>query len=327
MTLLTKNDRIFVAGHRGLVGSALLRTLAARGYPHLFVRTHAELDLLDGVAVRRYFAATKPDVVFLAAAKVGGIRANETHRADFIQQNLAIQGNVIGAAHLADVRRLVFLGSSCVYPRDAAQPITEAALMTGPLEMTNRAYAIAKIAGLELVHSLRLQYGRDYFSVMPTNLFGSFDNFDLETAHVLPALLRRFHAAAGRGDAEVRVWGTGTPLREFLYSDDCADALVFLAESLPLDHFKGPWSHLNVGSGTELSIATLARTLADATGFTGTVGFDRTKPDGTPRKFLDSSALQALGWRAPTPFVAALKATVAWYIANGAPVHKLKGAS
>jgi nucleoside-diphosphate-sugar epimerase len=314
--MMTPADKVFVAGHRGLVGSAIVRNLQQRGYARVVTRTRDELDLQDAAVVRRFFAAERPDVVFLAAAKVGGIKANATFRADFILQNLAIQGNVLGAAHAADVRRLVFLGSSCIYPREARQPMREDALLTGPLEPTNRPYAVAKIAGLEAVDALRRQHGRDWFSAMPTNLFGPGDNFDPETSHVLPALLRRFHEAARARAPEVKVWGTGKALREFLFSDDCADALVHLAETVPATAFQGPWSHVNVGSGAEMSIAQLAATLAAVTGFEGKISFDASKPDGAPRKLLDCSLLASFGWRPKTAFADAVAQTLRWYLAS-----------
>lgn len=286
--------RIYVAGHRGMVGSAIVRKLQAAGYQHLLMRTHAELDLLDQTAVQRFMRQERPDYMFVAAAKVGGILANNSQRADFIYQNLMIEANLIHAAHLADVQRLMFLGSSCIYPRDCPQPIKEEYLLTGPLEPTNEPYAIAKIAGIKLCEAYRAQHGRQYISVMPTNLYGINDNYDLASSHVLPALLRKAHEAKLRGDAEFVVWGSGAPRREFLYADDLAEACVFLMES----GYDGPL--LNLGTGEDISIKALAETVMAVVGFRGRLTFDASKPDGTPRKLLDVSRLHALGWRAKT---------------------------
>jgi GDP-L-fucose synthase len=315
MAQLSAADRIFVAGHRGLVGSAILRALHHRGYPNLVTRTRTELDLLDQRAVAEFFAREQPTAVIVAAAKVGGILANHTDRADFLYQNLQIQNNVLWAAHVAGVHRLVFLGSSCIYPRAAPQPMPESALLTGALEPTNQPYAIAKIAGLELVSAIRAQHGRDWFSAMPTNLYGPGDNFHPTQSHVLPGLNRRFHEAAEAGAAEVVVWGTGRPLRELMHADDCADAVVFLAETLTEEHFArlAPLSHVNVGSGDEVSIGDLARLVADATGYRGQLRFDPSKPDGTPRKLLDLSVLRSLGWQRKIPLARGLAETVAWF--------------
>ncbi len=294
-TEMRRDARIYVAGHRGMVGSALVRRLVVGGYTNLLLRSRAELDLLDQRAVRAFVADARPDYVFLAAAKVGGIQANATLRADFLHDNLVIETNLVRAAHDAGVVRLMFLGSSCIYPRDCAQPIKEEYLLTGPLEITNEPYAIAKIAGLKLCEAFNAQYGRRYLSVMPTNLYGPKDNYDLATSHVLPALLRKAHEARLRGDAELLVWGSGTPRREFLYVDDLADACVFLMELDPEPQL------LNVGTGEDVTIAELAETVIDVTGFRGRIVYDESKPDGTPRKLLDVSRLAALGWRATTP--------------------------
>ena len=291
---MNKHAPIFVTGHCGMVGSAIVRRLQAGGYDNLLLRTHAELDLLDQRAVFELLAEHKPDYIFMAAAKVGGIQANDQYRADFIYQNLVIEANLIHGAHLAGVQRLMFLGSSCIYPRDCPQPIKEEYLLTGPLEATNEPYAIAKIAGLKLCESYQRQYGREYVSVMPTNLYGPTDNYDLEHSHVLPALLRKAHEAKQRGDAEYVVWGSGTPRREFLYVDDLADACVFLMEREPGDAL------LNIGTGTDVTIRELAETVMDVVGFKGRIVYDRSKPDGTPRKLLDVSRMAALGWRSGT---------------------------
>ena len=293
---------IYVAGHRGLVGSALVRQLAAQGYRNLLTRSHAELDLADPVAVEAFFAAERPRYVFLAAAKVGGIHANATYPADFIRDNLAIELNVISAAYRHGVERLLFLGSSCIYPRDCPQPIREAYLLTGPLEATNSAYAIAKIAGIELCRAYQRQHGARFLAAMPTNLYGPGDNYDLQNSHVLPALIRKMHEAKTRGAEQVVVWGTGTPRREFLYSDDLARACLFLMtlddarfEALLTDPVAP--ALVNIGCGTDLSIAELAAITAHVVGFSGRLCFDSSKPDGTPRKLLDIQRIQALGWQ------------------------------
>jgi len=292
---MRKDASIYVAGHRGMVGSALVRRLRAGGYTKLVLRPRAELDLLDQRAVREFMAAERPDYVFVAAAKVGGIQANNIYRADFLHDNLVIETNLVRAAHDAGVVRMMFLGSSCIYPRDCPQPIKEEYLLTGPLERTNEPYAIAKIAGLKLCEAFNAQYGRRYVSVMPTNLYGPEDNYDLAASHVLPALIRKTHEAKARGDAELVVWGSGTPRREFLYVDDLADACVFLMERDTSPEL------LNIGAGEDLSIAELAEIVMRVVGFHGRVVYDQTKPDGTPRKLLDVSRMDALGWRAKTP--------------------------
>ena len=302
-------DKIYIAGHRGLAGSALMRQLRAAGYSNLVHRTHGELDLTDQMAVRRFFSQERPAHVFLAAAKVGGIQANSIKPADFISDNLAIEHNVIDAAWRHDVQRLLFLGSSCVYPRDCPQPIKESYLLTGPLEPTNRPYAIAKIAGIELCWALNRQHRTRFIAAMPTNLYGPGDDYDLNNSHVLPALIRKVHEAKTRGDPSVTVWGTGAPRREFLHSDDMANACVFLMQ-LPdtkFDSLLNPapadWSQpplINIGCGEDLTVRELAESIIDVAGFTGKLVFDASKPDGTPRKLLDVSRMTALGWRSKT---------------------------
>jgi GDP-L-fucose synthase len=301
---MDRDARIYVAGHRGLVGSALMRRLQAGGYTHLITRTHAELDLTDQAAVRAFFEREKPEYVFLAAAKVGGILANNTYPAEFIRENLAIQTHVIHEAWRTGVKRLLFLGSSCIYPRDCPQPIKEEYLLTGPLEPTNRPYAVAKIAGIEMCWAYNRQYGTQFLAVMPTNLYGPGDNYHPENSHVIPALIRRFHEAKIKGDPSVTVWGTGTPRREFLYSDDMADACVFLmnlpddpfVSLLAADRHDGTPPLINIGVGEDLTIRELAETIARVVGYEGKITFDPSKPDGTPRKLLDVSRMRALGW-------------------------------
>jgi GDP-L-fucose synthase len=303
MSATASPNKIYVAGHRGMVGSAIVRTLLAQGVDaqHIITRTRAELDLTDQRAVNDFFADEKPSRVYLAAAKVGGIHANNTYPAEFIYQNLMLQANVIQAAHQHGVQKLLFLGSSCIYPRLAPQPMREDALLTGILEPTNEPYAIAKIAGIKLCESYNRQYGRDYRSVMPTNLYGPGDNYHPENSHVIPALLRRFHEAKMANAPEVAIWGTGTPRREFLYVDDMAAASVFVM-NLAVDQYQAQvqpqLSHINVGYGADVAIAELAAIVAGVVGYQGRVTFDASKPDGTPRKLMDSSRLNALGWKA-----------------------------
>ena len=326
MRLADRSAPVYVAGHRGLVGAAVVRALRTAGYDNLVVRTHAELDLLDRVAVDAFFAEENPAFVVLAAARVGGILANATYPADFLGDNLAIAFNVIEAAHAAGVGqrgRLVFLGSSCIYPRLAPQPIREEYLLSGPLEATNRAYAVAKIAGLELAEAFHVQHGDDFVSLMPTNLYGPGDNFDLAGSHVLPALLRKMHEAKGAGpggaDAPVTVWGTGTPRREFLHADDLADAVRFVLEQ-PEARLRGSASDglFNVGVGTDVAIADLATLVRETVGSASEIVHDLSKPDGTPRKLLDVSRLAALGWTARTPLDAGLASTYAWFLDHAA---------
>jgi len=289
--------KIYVAGHRGMVGSAIVRQLEAKGYNNIVTRTHGQLDLLDQQAVFAFLAEEQPDYIFIAAAKVGGIQANNTYRADFIYQNLVIEANLIHGSHLAGVQRLCFLGSSCIYPRDCAQPIKEEYLLTGPLEPTNEPYAIAKIAGIKLCESYNAQYGRQYVSAMPTNLYGPNDNYDLANSHVLPALIRKAHEAKQAGSQDLVIWGSGTPKREFLYVDDMADACVFLMEN-NINH-----GIYNVGTGSDVTIRELAEAVMSVVGFEGGIVFDQTKPDGTPRKLLDVSRLKTLGWQAKIPLI------------------------
>jgi len=309
---MTPTDRVFVAGHRGLVGSALLRGLERRGYTALITRTRSELDLTDAPAVHAFFQTERPDFVFLAAAKVGGILANDTYPADFLRENLLIQTHVLEAARLADVQRLLFLGSSCIYPKLCPQPIREDYLLTGPLEPTNRAYALAKIAGVEACWASNRQYGTRFLAAMPTNLYGPNDNFDPQTSHVLPALLRKADAARRNNDPSMTVWGSGTPRRELLHADDLADACIFLLESQPaifdslLTTEMPPL--INIGTGEDLTIRELAELAARTANFTGQLVFDTTKPDGTPRKCLDVSRLRSLGWQPRIPLEEGVRA-------------------
>ena len=314
------DEIVYVAGHRGMVGSAIVRRLKALGYTNIITATHAELDLTDQVAVWAFFARQRIDHVVLAAAKVGGIHANNTYPAKFIAENLAIQLNVIDAAHRADVQRLLFLGSSCIYPREAEQPMREEALLTGPLEPTNESYAIAKIAGIKLCESFNREYGRDYRSVMPTNLYGPGDNFHSENSHVIPALLRRFHEAVQSGAEEVVIWGSGKPRREFLHVDDMASASVYVMELDDVTYRANTTpmlSHINVGSGNDVTIQELAETIARVTGFRGRMVFDTSKPDGTPRKLLDVSRLNALGWRSSIGLAEGLRDAYQWFVRSG----------
>jgi GDP-L-fucose synthase len=288
---MEKNAKIYIAGHRGMVGSAIMRNLQAAGYNNFVTRTSSELDLRDTQAVASFFAAEKPDYVFLAAAKVGGIVANNTYRADFIYENLMIQNNVIHQSYLNGVKKLLFLGSSCIYPKMAPQPLKEEYLLTGLLEPTNEPYAIAKIAGIKMCDAYRDQYGCNFISVMPTNLYGPNDNYDLNNSHVLPALIRKFHEAKMSGNAEVVCWGSGSPMREFLHADDLAEACVYL-----MHNYSEP-SLVNIGTGTDVTIKELAETVAKTVGFEGTIFWDTTKPDGTPRKLMDVSKLHSYGWK------------------------------
>ncbi|HNY92777.1 MAG TPA: GDP-L-fucose synthase [bacterium] len=309
---MEKKSKIYIAGHKGMVGSALVRNLEGKGHRNLLVRSLEELDLLDQAAVFNFMAAEKPEYVFIAAAKVGGILANNTFRAQFIYENLQIQANLIHAAHINRVKKLLFLGSSCIYPKLAPQPIREEHLLTGLLEPTNEPYAIAKIAGIKMCEAYRAQYGSNFFAVMPTNLYGPNDNFDLQTSHVLPALIRRFHEAKAGSQPFVTIWGTGSPRREFLHVDDLADACVFLMNKYDRDEI------LNIGVGEDLTIRELAELIRDVVGYSGEIRYDTGKPDGTPRKLLDVSRLRATGWRPKIGLKEGIQRTYAWYLDNKA---------
>lgn len=324
---MNPSDKIYIAGHRGLVGSALMRNLKARGFGNLLTRTHSELDLTNAQAVDYFFATEKPDHVFLAAARVGGIHANNEYPAEFIRDNLAIQTNVIHAAYKNNVQRLLFLGSSCIYPKRCLQPMKEEYLLTGPLEATNRPYALAKIAGVEMCWSYNRQYGTQYLAVMPTNLYGPGDNYHPENSHVIPALIRKFHEAKQNQAAQVTVWGTGTPMREFLYSDDMADACVHLmnlpeatfrtllgSDEAKTGEFMPPL--VNIGVGEDLTIRALAETVRDVIGYVGEIVFDASKPDGTPRKLMNVDRLHGLGWRAQTGLQQGLAQAYAEFLAS-----------
>ncbi len=305
---MNRDSLIYVAGHRGMVGSAIVRRLRAEGFTNLLLRSHAELDLTCQTAVDDFFSNHHPDHVFLVAAKVGGIFANDSQPAEFLRDNLAIQTNVIDAAYRNGTRKLLFLGSSCIYPKHAPQPMREECLLTGSLEPTNEWYAIAKIAGLKMCQAYRRQYGFNAISAMPTNLYGPGDNFNLRSAHVLPALIRKFHEAKERGDADVELWGTGTPRREFLHVDDLAEASLFLMAC-----YDGE-SWINVGSGSDLTILALAQVVAAVVGFAGAIRLDRSKPDGTPRKLLDTSRLTDLGWSPRIPLPDGIRQTYGWFL-------------
>jgi GDP-L-fucose synthase len=307
---MQKSDKIFIAGHRGMVGSALTRTVESRGFANLIKRDRSQLDLGDSAAVTTFFAKEKPEIVIFAAAKVGGIKANNDYPVEFLIENVRVQNSVIAAAHENGVRKLLFLGSSCIYPKLAPQPIPESALLTGPLEPTNEAYAIAKIAGVKLCQAFAREYGSNFISAMPTNLYGPNDKFDLETSHVLAALLRKAHEAKKNRACELIVWGTGTPRREFLYVDDCASACLHL-----LEKYDSP-EIINVGCGEDISIRELAELICDVVGFDGELSWDKTKPDGTPRKLLDVSKLRALGWAPSIPLRDGVARTYDWFLKN-----------
>lgn len=307
---MKKNSKIYIAGHNGLVGSAIVRNLKSNGFNNLVLKTRKELDLLDWQEVKKFFETEKPEYVFLAAARVGGILENDTYPADFIFQNLQIQNNVIHNAYLSEVKKLLFLGSSCIYPRECPQPIKEEYLLTGPLEKTNEAYAVAKIAGIKMCQSYNKQYGTKYISVMPTNLYGPNDNFDLNSSHVLPALLRKFHEAKINNQKEVIIWGTGSPKREFLHVDDLADACVFLMENYNENEI------VNIGTGEDISIRELAEIVKQIVGFEGEIKNDTSKPDGTPRKLLDVSKLRSLNWKHKIELSQGIKNTYQWFLKN-----------
>jgi GDP-L-fucose synthase len=304
---ITQSSKVYVAGHRGLVGAAVVRALRSHNHDNLLLRSHAELDLTDQAAVRGFFSAERPEAVILAAARVGGIHANNSRPAEFIRDNLLIQDNVIDAAYRAGVAKFVFLGSSCIYPKLCPQPIKEDYLLTGPLEPTNEWYAIAKIAGVKMCQAYRREYGFNAISLMPTNLYGPGDNFDLQDSHVLPALLRRFHEAARRGDGSVSVWGSGTPRREFLYVDDLADAILYLLHAYDAEPI------VNIGWGEDVSIRELAELIMSVTGYRGRLEFDASKPDGTPRKLLDVNRLTALGWKPKVALKTGIERTYKWF--------------
>lgn len=307
---MNKDSKIYVAGHRGLVGSAIVRNLEAKGYTNIIYRTHKELDLTNQADVQAFFKEEQPEYVILAAAKVGGIHANNTYPADFIYDNLMIQNNVIKAAHDYKVKKLLFLGSTCIYPKMAPQPIREEYLLTGALEETNEAYAVAKIAGLEMCKFFKRQYGDNFISCMPTNLYGPNDNFDLKSSHVLPALIRKFHEAKVNGSDTVEVWGTGTPLREFIYVDDMADACVFLMENYDGEQ------HVNIGTGEEVSIRQLAETVKEVVGFEGDLVFNTDMPDGTPRKLTTVDKLHGLGWKHKVSLNEGIRLAYEWFLEN-----------
>jgi GDP-L-fucose synthase len=325
MMAVTSQPKIYVAGHRGMVGSAIVRDLASQGYTSVVMRTHSELDLTNQQAVRSFFEAENPDQVYLAAAKVGGIHANNTYPAEFIYQNLMIEANIIHESLKSGVQKLLFLGSSCIYPKLVEQPMKEEALLTGLLEASNEPYAIAKIAGIKLCECYNRQYGVDYRSIMPTNLYGVGDNYHLENSHVIPALLRRFHEAKVSHAPEVVVWGSGKPMREFLYVDDMASASLFvmnLDKAIYDQHTKSMLSHINVGFGSDVTIKALAQTISDVVGYQGNINFDRTKPDGTPRKLMDSSRLNGLGWHAKINLKDGLTQAYQDYLANNEGLRK-----
>jgi len=317
---MTKTSKIYIAGHRGLVGSAIVKNLEAKGYTNLIIRTHSELDLINQSAVEAFFKAEKPEYVILAAAKVGGIVANNTYRADFIYENLQIQNNVIHQSYVNGVTKLLFLGSTCIYPKLAPQPMKEDSLLTSELEYTNEPYAIAKIAGIKMCESYNLQYGTNFISVMPTNLYGPNDNFDLETSHVLPALLRKMHEAKLNNEPQVEIWGSGKPRREFLYSEDMADACVFLLENCEFkDTYKDNQkeiknTHINIGTGVDISIKELAETIKKIVGYKGELYFNETKPDGTMIKLTDPSKLHKLGWKHKVELEEGITMMYEWYI-------------
>ena len=310
---IKKNSKIYIAGHKGMVGSAIIRRLRQEGFDNFILRTHQQLDLTDQYNVLNFFKNNKLEYVIISAGKVGGIQANNTYRAEFLYENLMIQNNLIHSSYLNGVKKLLFLGSSCIYPRDCTQPIKEEYLLTSELEQTNEPYAIAKIAGIKMCENYYRQYGSNFISVMPTNLYGPGDNFDLNNSHVIPALLRKFHEAKIKNSPNVKVWGTGTPKREFLYVDDLADACIFLLENLEASELdKNGITHINVGSGIDQTIRELATTIRDVVGFNGQIIFDKTKPDGTQEKLLDITRLSKMGWKPTRPLQDGLKKTYVW---------------
>jgi GDP-L-fucose synthase len=312
-----KDKKVYVAGHTGMVGSAICRGLKAHGYSNIIGKDISELDLTRQADVEQFFAQEKPAMVIVAAAKVGGIQANNTYRAQFIYENLMIESNIIQAAHVNKVEKLIFLGSSCIYPKLAPQPLKEEYLLSDYLEATNEPYAIAKIAGIKMCENYYRQYGDNFFSVMPTNMYGPFDNYNLETSHVLPAFIRKFHEAKINGTGKVNLWGTGTPYREFLYVEDLAEALIYLIEKVNAADFYGNgYTHVNIGTGKDLSIADLAKLVAKVIGFEGTIEYDSTKPDGTPKKLLDVSRMSALGWTYKTELEDGLRLAYNWFKEN-----------
>lgn len=317
MSDINKNKKIYIAGHSGMVGSAIKRKLEAGGYSNLIYRDLSELNLVRQTEVEEFFAEQKPDIVIVAAAKVGGILANNTYRAEFIYDNLMIESNIIHQAYLSKVKKMIFLGSSCIYPKLAPQPLKEEYLLSDYLEFTNEPYAIAKIAGIKLCENYYRQYNCNFYSVMPTNLYGPNDNFNLETSHVLPALIRKFHEAKQKNLPAVTLWGTGKPMREFLYVDDLAEAIVFSMENIEADNIYGKGiSHINIGTGEDLTIRDLAGMIAEVTGYSGEIDYDTTKPDGTPRKLMDVSRINSLGWKYKTDLKEGIKKTYEWFKSN-----------
>ncbi|MBE2279476.1 MAG: GDP-L-fucose synthase [Ignavibacteriaceae bacterium] len=314
---ISKNEKIYLAGHRGMVGSALMRSFNNAGYQNLLTRSKNELDLINQNSVEKFFSENKPDAVIIAAAKVGGILANNKYRAEFLYDNLMIEANLIHAAHLNGVKKLIFLGSSCIYPKFAEQPLKEESLLSGFLEYTNEPYAIAKIAGIKLCESYYKQYGSNFYSLMPTNLYGFFDNFDLETSHVLPALIRKFHEAKLSNSPSVTIWGSGKPMREFMFVDDLAKAVLFMFENIEASKIYGEGlAHINIGTGVDLTIAELASVIKNVTGFKGEIVYDSSKPDGTPRKIMDVSRLHNLGFKHKVELEEGIKLTYNWFLEN-----------
>jgi GDP-L-fucose synthase len=316
--MISKNSKIYIAGHRGMVGSACWRVVSSKGYTNLIGKTSKELDLKDQTAVEDFISSEKPDAIIDAAARVGGILANDTYPYEFLMDNMLIQNNLIRSAHENNIEKFIFLGSSCIYPKHAKQPLKEEYLLTGPLEPTNEWYAIAKISGVKLIEAIRKQFGRDYVSLMPTNLYGPNDNFDLKTSHVLPAMIRKFHEAKMDNHGSVTLWGSGSPMREFLYVDDLASAVVFALENTLDEHL------YNVGSGSDLTIKSLAKMVQKIVGHEGEIIWDDTKPDGTPRKLMESSKLNQLGWRSDIDFYSGILNTYNWFLENNLNIKEIK---